>query len=169
MTGKLVSRFPTHHQSLFRPGSGIVRMIEDQPDQQDQPVELGFPWGMRCRGVFSILTSDLYFLYFCDFSYFLCYGNIFIILIFWNFFVCLIFFVFFNAFSCFWYFIPNNNFLYQMVIFYTTSWFLEIEVSAILIILWKLCLSEHFHQKIRQYAIVIAETILHLLIYRTSS
>jgi len=30
-------------------------------------------------------------------------------------------------------------------------------------------LSEHFHQKIRQHAIVIAGTTLHLLIYRTFS
>ena len=30
-------------------------------------------------------------------------------------------------------------------------------------------LSEHFHQKIRQHAIVIAETTLHLLIHRTFS
>jgi len=29
--------------------------------------------------------------------------------------------------------------------------------------------SEHFHQKIRQYAIVIGETTLHLLIYRSFS
>jgi len=30
-------------------------------------------------------------------------------------------------------------------------------------------LSEHFHQKLRQHAIVIAGTTLHLLIYRTFS
>jgi len=30
-----------------------------------------------------------------------------------------------------------------------------------------LYLSNHFHQKIRQHAIVIAVTILHLFIYRT--
>jgi len=29
--------------------------------------------------------------------------------------------------------------------------------------------SEHFHQKMRQHAIVIAGTTLHLLIYRTFS
>jgi len=70
--------------------------------------------------------------------------------------------------------------------FYTKRLFLEIEVFAILIILWKyhrwpksslfyvselkrsdkvlvmLYLSEHFHQKVRQHAIVIAGTTLHL-------
>jgi len=33
----------------------------------------------------------------------------------------------------------------------------------------KLYLSEHFHQKIRQHAIVVALTIIHLFIYRTFS
>jgi len=33
----------------------------------------------------------------------------------------------------------------------------------------KLYLSEHFHKKIRQHAIFIAGTTLHLLIYRTFS
>jgi len=32
-----------------------------------------------------------------------------------------------------------------------------------------LYLSEHFHQKIKQHAVVIAGTALHLLIYRTFS
>jgi len=32
-----------------------------------------------------------------------------------------------------------------------------------------LYLSEHFHQKIKQHAIVIAGTTVHLLIYRTFS
>jgi len=32
-----------------------------------------------------------------------------------------------------------------------------------------LYLSEHFHQKIRQHAIVVAGTTLHLFVYRTLS
>jgi len=77
--------------------------------------------------------------------------------------------------------------------FYTKERILDYEVFGILIILWKchswiesrlfyvsdlkkldkssfyvmLCLSEHFHQKIRQHAIVSARTTLHLLIYMT--
>jgi len=34
-------------------------------------------------------------------------------------------------------FIPNDNFLYQMIIFHTKWWFLEIGMFSLLIIFWK--------------------------------
>jgi len=50
---------------------GILPIIEDQPDQKDQPVELGFPLGLALLwGYPPSSPPDLYFQYFCDFSYF---------------------------------------------------------------------------------------------------
>jgi len=61
-------------------------MIEDQPDEQDQPVELGFPLGYALSWGFPHPPfPDLSFSYLCDFSYFLFYGNFFKILIFLKF------------------------------------------------------------------------------------
>jgi len=51
--------------------ASILRIIEDQPDQEDQPVELGFPLGYALSWGFPPSSpSDRYFIIFLRFFIF---------------------------------------------------------------------------------------------------